>query len=215
MEAMKRLNHIHRHRDGYGFTPANVSFREGNLADEYKESWLTGVDFAFCNNFDGVWNGARDGKQNLDDYNATLFASMKVGAKFVTMTSLEASLHHPSRTEANKRRDDNGLGKNDCASFYEVVEFAIGKQKLVTSWSQGSSCCTKMVTAFMYTRVEQGSNSGGHAVYMCCNPECEDAKNKVISRAVKGALITWCEKCNKTNKPTRERKEIDRFIPGK
>lgn len=182
--SFERMADGHRVRDGMTFVPGSVELRLGELQNsEHTKFQVEDTDFAFCNNYDGVFCGERDGGLCLDKNIAALFAMMKEGAVLTTLSPLRSALGCLSRSEANAKRIRAGLETSVNASFYEMQVFNLGKQKDLVSWSQGGTC-EKKVLAYRYTRTKQSAPGIKGPVLLCNNPACPKAKDSVPIEAV-------------------------------
>ena len=154
-----------------------VKLLHGRLEDLQHRDFLTkGVTRTIVNNFNGVF-AERSSKVNqiwfLDDYVAGLFASMAPGAVMVTLHPLTLG---PTLSEANDRRQKQGLDESENASFYEVEKRLLGKACDTVKWNQRSGNKNK-IYVYKYTRKAQPV--GDEAVFLCCNPACQHAKDGI------------------------------------
>ena len=117
-----------------------IDFRRGRLEDPKNLQFLTkDVDFAFCNNFCGVFGeksrqkGQRDGFL-LNDYLVGLLTQMKPGAVLITLDILPAG---PDRKAVNKHRRRHRMTEKAEASYFELDEFSYAndpRNKHLFSW---------------------------------------------------------------------------------
>lgn len=159
-----------------------VSFRHGRLEDEAHRDFLTkGVTRAYVNNFNGVF-AERSSKLNqkwfLDDYVCGLFGLMEPGTILVTLHPLNLG---PTQDEVNSKRRKHELGESPNASFFTVEKILLGKAYNSVKWNQHSGN-ENSIYVYKYTRLAQPA--GPDAVFLCCNRDCEDAKNCTPIKAV-------------------------------
>lgn len=182
-----------------------VILRKGELQDKEHLNFLTnGVTCAYANNFNGVF-GERAGTKNsvfLDDYIAGLFTLMKPGSVMVTFHPIDLGL---ALEEANSVRRRHHLREGGDASFYDYDEIELGEAKDCVKWGKKESGCRDIIKLYKYTRLKQPNSND--AVFLCCNPKCENAKNGTLIKATKinnegSALVNQCE-CRVTVKPPR------------
>jgi hypothetical protein len=166
---------IARAKEHIGRMPlGEIHLRHGRLEDETHRDFLTKrITRAYVNNFNGVF-AERSSKVNqtyfLDDYVAGLFATMEPGAIMVTLHPLNMG---PTRNEANAVRVKQGMKQSEYASFYDTDRVLLGKACDTVKWNQHSGN-QKNIYIYKYERLEQRSEE---AVFLCCNPLCEAAKN--------------------------------------
>jgi SAM-dependent methyltransferase len=183
-----------------------VHLRHGRLEDPDHQEFLTkNVTRAYVNNFNGVF-AERSSKVTqkwfLDNYVAGLFALMRPGAVLVSLHPLNLG---PTKTEANRTRKKQGLTESEDASFYEVDKILLGKACDTVKWNQFSGN-QKNIYVYKYTRVNQ-STADGAAVFLCCNPACNFARDDVATPATSQneedrTVINHCE-CRVTTKNLR------------
>ncbi|CAB9509938.1 lysine N-methyltransferase, H3 lysine-79 specific [Seminavis robusta] len=202
LHIMDGFSDIHRDTDKSGFEPARIDLKQGDFSSRAHRKWLIEADYAFCNNYDGVFSqrSGTHGKRNLDDHLARVFASMKEGAKLVTMYEIQTSLRCLPLKDSKEQRKRRGLrdAESDASSFYEVTKVNLGGLKDVSSWAQSNPDDT---FCYIYTRVNQSAD--GYARFMCNNEDCPNAMNGVVMKVVQGGdpNISSC-KC-KINDRTR------------
>jgi SAM-dependent methyltransferase len=182
-----------------------VKLRHGRLEDESQREFLTkGITRAFVNNFNGVF-AERSVKLNtnwfLDDYVSGIFALLVPGAILVTLHPLNLG---PTQEEANAIRRKHDLTESLTASFFKVERLLLGEARDTVKWNQHSGNLHK-IYIYKYTRVSQGDRSD--AVFLCCNPSCQVAKDSTPIRATTindegRCVINQCE-CKFTAKNLR------------
>lgn len=94
---------------------------------------------------------------------------MAPGTIMVTLTDLNLG---PTRMEANKWREENGLKPSLNASFFEVRKVKLGEAGQVFSWS---TSCKTPAYAYVYKRVEQEPDRR-EATIMCTSKHCKEAE---------------------------------------
>ena len=158
------------------FSIGEINLRHGRLEDRAHVEFLTrGVTRVIANNYNG--NFAEKSSKNgqtytLDDYIAGLFGRMAPGTILVTLHPLTLP---PTRDEANEGRVKHGLEQSQYASFFDVSKLSLGKACEHVKWNRRSSNPTE-IFVYKYERLDQGSES---AVFLCCNPVCTAARNKI------------------------------------
>ena len=182
-----------------------LRLRHGKLEDKEHRYFLTdGVDVAFCNNYNQAF-GEKSQKSgprhlhSLEDFIAGLFCLLQPGAILVTLGRLSLG---PSLKDANRARRKHGFDESEAASFYEMEEIVFSGRDLV-SWSRGLK-----FSVFKYTRI-------GDANFLCCNRDCENARNMVPIQAwcYEGErVIVNCCPCKNEIKESRKRKKPDYFV---
>jgi hypothetical protein len=158
-----------------------INLRLGQLEDPQHMYFLTlGVTRAYVNNFNGVFadRSTKIGqKYFLDDYIAGLFALMAPGTIMVTFHPLSLGL---DRTSVNELRKRHGMKTSDNASFFEFEKVRLGKAYNTVKWTKKSGNET-VIFVYKYRRTFQ--LEGDNAVFLCSNPECENAINEVPIQA--------------------------------
>jgi hypothetical protein len=202
---------IARSKEHAGRMPVgDIQLRHGRLEDQTHREFLTkGVTRAYVNNFNGVF-AERSSKSNqkyfLDDYVAGLFAMMKPGAVMVTLHPLSMG---PTMNEANEVRVKQGMKQSKYASFYDTDRVLLGKACDTVKWNQHSGN-QKNIYIYKYERLEQSSDE---AVFLCCNPMCEAAKNatpipvKTINEEGR-LVINYCSCKVSTKSLRRQRRKL-------
>lgn len=133
---------------------------------------------AFCNNFGRVFSDktSKSGQiYTLDDFIAGLFSSMAPGSMIATLHQLIFTQGTLNDTNMDRKRC--GLPPDDNASYYEMEEMEVGKQNESVSWSYNGGK-NDVVKVYLYKRV-------GLAKFLCGNPSCTKAKNRVFQSAFK------------------------------
>lgn len=166
---------IHLERDERRTEVGKVMLQRGRLeVDEHRE-FLTNpgrVTKAFLDNFNGVFSHrSLKARQvlTLDQYNAGIFCLMEPGSVLVTLWPLDLGATLGGANELRKR---HGFSTSQKASFYTMEKFSFGEAREVVTWSQGGGCKEEMI-GYKYTRIDQNTP---HAVFQCCNANCEVAK---------------------------------------
>jgi hypothetical protein len=104
-------------------------------------------------------------------------------------------------------RKKQGLNESENASFYEVEKVLLGKACDTVKWNQHSGN-QKNIYVYKYSR--QSQPDGDDAVFVCCNPVCQLAKDEVpISATTKNeedrCVMNHCE-CKVTAKNLRRQR---------
>lgn len=125
---------------------------------------------AWVNNYNGVF-GDKSAKPTdkiyLDHFVGGLLALMRPGSIMVTLHKLPLG---PSLEDANMYRKKHHFEERPDASFFSLEELELGRANEITSWSHQSGK-KEIITAYKYTRVDQGTTNG-EAVFYCCNKAC-------------------------------------------
>mmetsp|Transcript_3559 Transcript_3559/g.3856 ORF Transcript_3559/g.3856 Transcript_3559/m.3856 type:complete len:370 (-) Transcript_3559:148-1257(-) len=151
----------------------NIDLRLGRLEDPANKEFLTeGVTRAYVNNFNGVFadRSSKNGdKYFLDNYIAGIFASMAPGSIMVTFHPLSLGLE---RDETNSSRKKHNMDESEYASFYSFEKILLGKACHTVKWNQRSGN-THDIFVYKYKRLHQSRQDS--AVFLCCNPRCQNA----------------------------------------
>jgi len=154
-----------------------IDLRLGQLEDpEHREFLTKNVTRAYVNNFNGVFaeRSTKNGqKWFLDDYIAGLFAEMKPGAIMITFHPLSLGL---DKDQALALRRKHGLNASENASFYSFEKVFLGKAYKTVKWNQRSGNQND-INVYKYRRLAQPH--GEDAVFLCSNPQCENAINEI------------------------------------
>jgi hypothetical protein len=158
-----------------------VYIKEGRLEERENRHFITtGVTAAFANNFNDVFGGRSTDKvpkYTVNDYLAGIFALMSPGTRLATLYPLPLYL---SKAAVNALRERDGMIVSDDASFYECQERDLGEARTSVSWSRGGGNKT-VIKVYLYTRIQQ---SDTQSVFLCCNPECSNARESLKLPAV-------------------------------
>lgn len=154
------------------YAVGRIRMRHGSLAAPEHRNFLTqNVDVAFCNNFNNVF-GYRSVPNpedtTMDMHVAALFCRMRPGSCLITLHPIPLP---PSLDEANQIRKRLGLEESPNASFYNVAEYELSGKGLL-SWTD------KSFVLYKYTRT-------GDSSFMCCNGNCEKARNMELIPATR------------------------------
>ena len=159
-----------------------IDLRLGQLEDPQHREFLTkGVTRAYVNNFNGVF-AERSAKNHqkwfLDDYIAGIFALLAPGAIMITFHPLSLGL---AIEEANAIRKKHGLKESKNASFFRSEKVLLGRASKAVKWCRRSGN-TSDIYVYKYWRLHQPH--GEQSAFLCCNPQCENAKNETPIPAV-------------------------------
>jgi len=189
----------------------NIDLRLGRLEDPANKEFLTeGVTRAYVNNFNGVFadRSSKNGdKYFLDNYIAGIFASMAPGSIMVTFHPLSLGLE---RDETNSSRKKHNMDESEYASFYSFEKILLGKACHTVKWNQRSGN-THDIFVYKYKRLHQSRQDS--AVFLCCNPRCQNAIDAIPIPATTTnedgrCVVNHCE-CGISPRARRGRESIN------